>query len=131
MPDHVVTEIAKREGPRSSLIARDLERYYESLKDTRRRLAQKFSTEEISLILDSLNGVMMDQPFAVRMLYGGVEDSVNFDNIDHKWGVDGDALVEKLKSLSFAECAALADAAERYWFALGEGGDPDLSKALD
>ncbi len=130
MPDHVFEQVTARGEQRSTVIGRDLDRYYEALKDTRRQLVKKFSDEEIGLILDNLNGTLMGETFGVRLIYANVEDAITYESIDAKWGVDGDALVEKLKALTFAENATLADAAERWWNRVAAGEEVTPADAL-
>lgn len=128
--DHVLFEVEARGEGRSSIINRDLDRYYEVLRDTRYALSQKLSEAEIGLILDNLNGVLMEETYGVRLIYANIEDAVTFDSIDLKWGVDGDALVEKLRAFTFVENAALADAAERWWNRVAAGESVTPADAL-
>jgi hypothetical protein len=127
--DNILAQVTER-GGQSQVINRDLGRYYEAIKDTRRALAQKFSDKEIGLILDNLNGTLMEETFGVRLIYANVEDAITYESIDLKWEVDGDALVAKLKGLSFIENAALADAAERWWHRVAAGEEVTPADAL-
>lgn len=128
--DHVCNQVDTRGEQRSTIINRDLDRYYEALKDTRRTLAQKFDANELGLILDNLNGTLMGETYGVRLIYANVEDAITYDSIDRKWGVDGDALVAKLKALTFVENATLADAAERWWNRVAAGHEVTPGDAL-
>lgn len=133
--DNVLAQVDTRAnygevGQRSAIINRDLERYYESLKDTRRQLAQKLSEKEIGLVLDNLNGTLMSESYGVRLIYANVEDAITYESIDLKWEVDGDALVAKLKAFTFIENAALADAAERWWNRVAAGEEVTPADAL-
>lgn len=128
--DQVYSQVIERGEQRATIINRDLERYYEALKDTRRLLSQKFDAKELGLILDNLNGTLMGETYGVRLIYANVEDAITYESIDRKWGVDGDALVVKLKALSFVENAALADAAERWWNRVAAGEAPEPGDAL-
>lgn len=70
--------------------------------------------KEACLIVDTLNGVLMDANSA-RLLWAEIEDACRLDGADNKWEVDGTALVEKLKKLPLMHCMALVDAAECFW----------------
>lgn len=115
---------------RSTIISRDLERYYESLKYVRQQLRDQFSTKEISLILDSANGMLLSDPVSVRLLWANVEDAISLDELDKKWEVDGAMLVAKLRALDYFSLCALADACERWWNRVGRGEQPDFTAAL-
>lgn len=115
---------------RSTIISRDLERYYESLKYERQMLRDKLSTAEVSLILDTLNGLLMSDPFTIRLLWANVHDAIGMDSLDKKWEVDGPALVRKLKGLDYISLCALTDACERWWNRVGQGEQPKFDECL-
>lgn len=98
-------------------VDRDLHRYYYLL-----RLAlPTFTESEASLIVDALNGVMTE-PHTAGLLWAQVDDFAR-DGGMTKWGVDGRALVERLRALSPFAQLAIADAVERAWHLLGTGAD--------
>ncbi len=118
----VAGPISDRTGTISEgLVARrDLERYYALLDHELARV--ELSEAEASLICDALNGTLMD-PHSYRLLWAEVADAVRLDGLDAKWGVDGDALVERLRALSPGAMMAVVDAVERFWLSpnpLGE-----------
>lgn len=115
---------------RSGVINRDLDRYYEILRYGRQSLRDKLSEAEVSAILDNLNGVWLAEPVSIRLIYANVADGIELEGLDQKWKIDGPALIEKLRSLSFAESCALADAAERWWNRVANGDQPKFSEAL-
>lgn len=94
----------------SETARRDLDRYYNTLV----RSLPKFSVEEASLLLDALNGCI-SEPHSVQLLWANIADAVQ-EGYDKKWEVDGPALVERLRKLSYAECMAVTDAVERFWY---------------
>lgn len=117
LPDHVYNEVSSRvrgSRDRSATIARDLARLYDLYKLALREVP--LTVGEACLICDVLNGTMMDASSST-MLWAEVEDGIRLDRLDEKWGVDGDALVAKLKGLDRLTCLALVDAAERFWVA--------------
>jgi hypothetical protein len=110
----------------SSVIGCIADRYCEMV----RRSMPALSQHEWMLIFDSLNGVVLsDSAQSVAGLWGGIEDSVNLDGLDKKWQVDGPALINKLRILSYPEQVAITDTAERFW-AQYSNKDIDYGEAL-
>lgn len=102
-------ELAAR-GDNPNLVAkRDLERYYALLRQS----LPTFSRSEASLIVDALNGTLIE-PHTARLLWAAIDDAL-YDGLAEKWGVDGLALVARLRRLTPFEALAVVDAAERYW----------------
>ena len=90
---------------------RDLTRYYAILDDAIRRL--ELSEPEALLICDALNGIRLDET-GWRFAWATISDACR-DGLADKWEVDGDNLVERIRSLTRAETLALVDAVERFW----------------
>lgn len=112
LADPVAAELAARGDNRSQVINRDLTRLYTLY---RRALAEvPLSVEEACLLVDALNGALLDATTA-RLLWAEIEDACRLDHLDQKWQVDGQALVQKLKNLTDIQALALIDAAERFW----------------
>ena len=117
----VATEIEARESPstsRSQVINRDLDRLYALYKRTLPEI--QLSVPEAMLIVDALNGTVFYDAGSATLLWASVEDSIRLDGLADKWGVDGKALVEKLRGLTPAQSLAVIDAAERFWTAVPE-----------
>lgn len=100
-------------GAFSAVIGESLDRYFEALRRARARLVGQFSGGELALIADSSNGTLWSAA-SIPLLYANVEDSLD-DGLAAKWEVDGPALVNKLRGLSYIESAAIVDAVERWW----------------
>lgn len=96
---------------RGQVARRDLGRYYKALEETLRQIP--LSDREALLICDLSNGTLWD-PMTVTMLWAQVADSLE-EGYDKKWGVDGEALTQKLRKLNHFQCQAVVDAAERFW----------------
>jgi hypothetical protein len=124
MPQGITNEIANRGENRSQTITRSLERYFAILESSRRALAEKFNKRECGLILDAMNGIIHADTISISLVYAEIEDSLG-DGLDKKWGVDGKALVKKLRALNYTENATLVDAVERWWNRVGSGEQPD------
>ncbi len=101
----------------SSTINTIADRYQETV----RRSMPRFSLGEWCLIFDSLNGYFArPASTAVGGIAINVSDGVELDRLDEKWDVDGRALVEKLRSMSWPQLLAILDASERWWAATNE-----------
>ncbi len=117
---------ARQDDPGASLgrVAHQcIERYLALLAAELRRV--DLSEAEAMLLLDRLNGVLHETPESIpTMLWAGVDDSIARDGLDRTWGVDGPALVAKLRALSPVQAVAVVDACERYWVTVGRGETP-------
>jgi len=113
-PDLFQAVTSRVRGPRerSATIARDLGRLYDLYKLALREI--QLTASEACLICDVLNGTWMDVGSA-DTLWAEVADGIRLNGLDQKWGVDGEALIAKLKGLDRLTCLALVDAAERFW----------------
>jgi hypothetical protein len=118
LPDSLLNELSARGDNRSGTISRDLERLYTLYN---RALATvSLELNEAYLIVDALNGVLMDANNA-KLLCAEIEDAIKLDHLDQKWQVDSKALVEKLRNLNEIQAMAIIDAAERFWQAQKDG----------
>lgn len=116
-------ELASRyDSPGAEAVQRELARYYGLL---RMELATvDLSGAECCLIADALNGTLWEPVETTRLLWASIDDAIRMDDLDAKWGVHGDKLVERLRALTPGQCLALADAIERAWRLLGPGDLP-------
>jgi hypothetical protein len=110
--EDVANEVDARGDNRSATINRDLMRLYDVYRTA--LLEVKLTDKEACLITDACNGSLHDARSA-QMLYGSVDDACRLDNLDKKWEVNNQDLVQKLHGLSMIQCLALIDAAERFW----------------
>ncbi len=86
--------------------------YFHGLAETLQQIV--LSEGEALLLCDSLNGVL-HEPHTVSLLWAGVADSIELEELDKKWGVDGKALVEKLRAMDYWQALSLIDAVTRWW----------------
>lgn len=114
---------ADSQAARSLTAKRDLERYYETL----RRSLPTFTEQEATLIVDALNGTILE-PNTVTLLWANVDDHNRL--YDGSLPMDVAALVARLRGLSYAECMALADAVERFWSAANQRDSMTLADGL-
>lgn len=123
LPPDVFKEVSSRvrgSRDRSATIARDLNRLYDLYKLA--LLGVQLTTAEACLVCDALNGTWMDVGSA-DTLWAEVADGIRLNGLDQKWGVDGEALIAKLKGLDRLTCLALVDAAERFWVVAPTSGE--------
>lgn len=132
----VLREVAEREDrawaiERSTVISRDLHRYYRLLAHARARLREQLAPGEIRLLCDALNGTVISDDLA-GSLWAEAEDACRLDRLDEKWEVDRDHLIPLLREMDPLLLLALADAIQRFWIAVGKGkADRDPAHALD
>src|SRR2546421_4610038 len=74
----------------------------------------KFSLSEALLLCDALNGVLLDAQ-TKHLLWATIEDAIRTDELDRKGGVDGDALVARLRSLTPVEQGMIAYRIQQAW----------------
>lgn len=97
----------------SSRINRVGDRYAEIMR--RVQIEKRFAEAEWNLLRDSLNGTLNEPASQIRHLWHGIEDSIELDGLAEKWEVDGEALLAKLRDLSFVEEVAVVESVERWW----------------
>lgn len=111
--DTLLPEIQARDeghGP-GPTARRDLERYYYMIRSS----TPTFSEAEARLLVDALSGIITE-PHTAHLLWAVVDDAIRLGRLDEKWGVDGWALVQRLRNdLTPFEALAIADAVERVW----------------
>lgn len=130
----ILEEIDRRvehagEGSRSAVISRHLERYFSLLARARRELRQMLSDAEAMLICDVLNGVAFFDTFGIYLVEHEVADGIALDRLDQKWGIDGPALVEKMRNMGDAQEVALVDSVTLWWNRVAKGEEPGQTAA--
>jgi hypothetical protein len=111
----------------SAVAARDLERYYATLRRARHLIREQFSENELFLICDSLNGTWLEPAEAIFWLRHNVADSIALNGFAVKWSVDGPALLAKLDAAAPCTLAALSDMAETFWRPANQFATPALT----
>lgn len=116
---------AEGDAPLGSVAKRDLIRYYQVVRDELRKLP--LSRNEVLLVLDAMNGVLVDTPGMYRgAVVLDVADHIRLNGADAKWDVDGDVLISTLEAMSPGTLMALVDLAERFWLRADEDTDAVL-----
>lgn len=125
----ILEQVDERSEVRSTIITRDLERLYTLYRRALRRV--DLSVDEACLITDALNSSLMTADTA-HLLWASIEDAMKYEGLQEKWGVDGKALVEKLRSLNEIQSMAIIDAVERFWAGVTNGRfkDKDIKECV-
>lgn len=136
VPEHIMEKLDARTDralgiSRSQVMARDLDTYYSLMAIAMRKVRQTLTRNEALLILDAMNGTMVETGQAAELWMGTalqhqITDAIAYDALSQKWEVDRDVLLEKLNSLEHFERYALADWSREMWTkstTAGEKGD--------
>ena len=78
----------------------------------------EFSELEWSLMRDACNGwaTSLESPdLLVQGLRLQIEDSIELESLDKKWGVDGNALLKRMELLNPVETLAVIHSIEKWW----------------
>ena len=96
-----------------SFTAREiLKRYFDLMERELRTV--NLTRKEACAICDVCNGWAMD-PHSIMFMWAEVSDGISLNQIDKKWGVDGPALVAKIRAWTPGQTLAVADAVEKFW----------------
>lgn len=110
MTADIEKELEARGDNRSGTISRDLGRLYGLYRRALRRV--RLTPGEAALICRVVDGTTFDANTA-STLWAAVQDACQVEGVAESYGVNGDALVEKLRRLDDAALMAVVDAAER------------------
>lgn len=126
--DTLLLEIQARDeghGP-GPTARRDLERYYYMIRSS----TPTFSEAEARLLVDALSGIITE-PHTAHLLWAVVDDAIRLGRLDEKWGVDGWALVQRLRNdLTPFEALAIADAVERVWSLMADAKSTPITDVI-
>lgn len=105
-----------------------LESFRPLYRMTMNRLAGRFEKGELLLMIDVMNGTWIVPEIAGQMLPANVHDGIDINQLDGKWGIDGDALKAKIKALSPFETWCLELWSVGFWSQLSQDlSAPDSS----
>ncbi|POZ60693.1 hypothetical protein [Chromobacterium alticapitis] len=86
------------------------DRYAEIVRREQALLSRQFSDEELHLVAAVIAGIHFDSAASCRGLWLAVEARILEDELDQRHQVHGEALLAKLKNLSYAQEVALIEA---------------------
>lgn len=132
IPAVVLSEVDRRGRSRkkwrSTVIGRDLGRYYGLLRHTLNCIP--FTRAEVMLLCDALNGAVF-MPDTISALSSDLatefEVAMRQDRLDEKWGVNKDEFVARLKGLTRTEALAVIDSVEAVWEDVAAGTDMETA----
>lgn len=78
-------------------------------------LKGKFTAGEINLMMSAMKGSSLAPEFAGRRITLNVQDHITLDGAADIYGVDGDALVERIQALPVAQLALLELWIHGFW----------------
>lgn len=84
---------------------------------SRNELKGKFTPGEWKALADTLNGLLVEGQFRYvpSVLVANLEDGDLYEGLSEKWGIDLNALCEKVESLTAAQLDALYSRVESFW----------------
>lgn len=133
VPDYIDSAMSTRGDSgdgKSSAVVRTVDRYLAILNRAKVELSKQFDRQECALILDSCNGVAFFDTVSIQLLPENIVDSIGMDGLDKKWGVDGEALITKLRALTYPEKTAMVDAITVWWNRVSNGEKPGYEELL-
>ena len=87
----------------------------ELYRRTLRDLKGRFTTGELSLMIDCVNATILTPQLAGQHLVINCVDSMELDGTASKWSVDRDGFTDSLQALSIFEAACLGIWARGFW----------------
>lgn len=99
---------------RTETLERDLSRHYSLLATAKQELRERFSDEELNLVMEACNGWMVQSH--IHYLWAEVANAIRLKKLDEVWGVRSpDELVGRLRELHLYELIAMEDAILTFW----------------
>lgn len=83
-------------------------------RDSRRRLKNLFSADELKAVIDIVNGTVI-APAQANYMRHEIEDAISLDKLDVKWGFDAALLKTKMDRLSLSDWIVLYQWARAFW----------------
>ena len=93
-----------------------LESQYQLYRRYTASFKKLFSENEISLMLDVINGCMLSPQIAGQHIQANVADGCLLDEMAAKWSVESTQLLQKIKGLHLAERAMLEIWLQNFWY---------------
>ena len=82
----------------------------------RHKRATQFTNDELSLIMDALNGVRCMDGLPVKFhIISNIVDAIEVDRLDMKWNVDRTVLSRKFEALTETQAKDLYEKVCRFW----------------
>lgn len=98
------------EPPLDARIQEMCDRYAEIIRREQALLSRRFSDNELRLVADVLRSTRFETAESCRGLWLAVESRILHEELDQRYEVDGDALLQRLKDLGYTQEVALIEA---------------------
>jgi len=95
-------------------VEKDLSTFYAFLEREKKLLKGTFTDNEAKLMLDCLNGTILD-PYSAQLLEAGFEDGIDLDGLDKKWEIDKAEFLSKFKSMSIIRKWSIYELSTEFW----------------
>lgn len=117
LPIEQVEWLTRESDSINQAVVNAIERLQMIEKYADRDIAHKFSKEEWCFLADSLNGSITEGDYRYRnsTLVAHNNDSVEYDGLNKKWGVDVAQLNSKIMFLSSSSIEAIYRRIEAFW----------------
>ena len=102
-------------GNLAGVISHFTDTYYHVREAFTQWLKQKFSENELKLILDAANGLGYS-PQLIAGYQAHLEDAIALDGVDVKWGVDAKTLLAKIEEMPKHELMMLHEWGWWFWY---------------
>lgn len=102
-------------GNLAAIVTHFTDTYYHVRASFAQWIKQKFSENELKLILDADNGLS----FSVQLIAGylaHLEDAIAIDGLDTKWDVDAKTFLGKIKAMPKHELMMLHEWSHWFWY---------------
>ena len=90
----------------------------------------RFTSHELKLMIDVMNGTILTPEIAGLHLPINVRDGIALDGLDEKWSIDGKALEAKLTQMSTPELLILEIWIQGFWQAVPTDCGQDLDEYI-
>lgn len=120
------SERAKKAGKSlAACIADDISLLYPFLEREKKLLRGQFTPAEAKLMIDCLNGTIMDQ-VSIQMIEAGFQDGIALDGLDRKWEVDSKLFLKKFKDMPVLRKWAIFEFIQDFWNLVSQNPEVDL-----
>lgn len=109
----------------AACIADDISLLYPFLEREKKLLRGQFTPAEAKLMIDCLNGTIMDQ-VSIQMIEAGFQDGIKFDRLDRKWEIDSEIFLQKFNNMSVLRKWAIFELIQDFWNLVSQNPEVDL-----
>lgn len=125
-PEHLIRELQARDDSLSEALREATARYFRLLSRARDEIRGRFSEEELT-VLARVASTTVWTPETLDGLIWSLEAALDCEVEE----CERAALLEKLQRLTLTQHAALVDALERFWLAVGTGKPVEVACILE